>query len=184
MEQNLVKGIAERLRRRDSEAIESLVSFLHGPVYRYLIGCGSNVPQAEELAAETFFQVLRSIEGFRGDDNQVRAFVFSTARNVRTRCYRQTSRMEFDSDLAQNVIDAEELSLQRLLAKERNERVADAFARLSEVAREIVFLRFVEDLSINEIASICDLPAGTVKSHLHRAKQELKQTIAELEYPQ
>jgi len=184
MEQNLVKGIAERLRRRDSEAIESLVSVLHGPVYRYLIGCGSNVPQAEELTAETFFQVLRSIEGFRGDDNQVRAFVFSTVRNVRSRCHRQTSELEFANDVARNVIDAEELPLQRLLAKERDKQVADAVGQLSDVAREIVFLRFVEDTSINEIAAICDLPAGTVKSHLHRAKQELKRTIAELEYPQ
>ncbi len=183
MEQDLTKGIAERLRRRDSEAIESLVSALHRPVYRYLIGCGSNSSQAEELAAETFFQVLRSIEGFRGDDNQVRAFVFSTARNVRARCYRQTSRLEFSNDIVPNLIDVADLPLQRLLAKERNERVADAVGQLSNVAREIICLRFVEDLSINEIASICNLPKGTVKSHLHRAKQELKRLVTELEYP-
>jgi len=54
-----------------------------------------------------------SIEGFRGDDSQIRTFIFSTARDVKTRCYRQTSRMEFSGDVARNVIDAEELPLQR-----------------------------------------------------------------------
>lgn len=58
---------------------------------------------------------------------------------------------------------------------------SSAIAELSEIEREVVVLRFVEDLSIEEIATTCSLPIGTVKSHLHRAKQDLKRILTEAE---
>lgn len=68
MEHPLTPGIANKLRQGDSKAIETVVKALHAPIYRYLVCRGSTVSQAEELTAETFFQVLKSILNFRGDD--------------------------------------------------------------------------------------------------------------------
>lgn len=181
MDQKNAEGIAERLRRSDPRALEWLVAAFNRPVYRFLICRGVESDLAEELTAETFFQLVRGFVRFRGDDGQVRGFVYATARNVRSSNKRRTRGVELSCDGFSDPIDGRLTPLQRILAVERSEQITDAVSQLSDVAREIVFLRFVEDLSIDEIASACSLPTGTVKSHLHRAKQELKRMLTETE---
>lgn len=181
IEQPLAAGIADSLRRGDSKAIESVVNDLHAPIYRYLVYQGSSASQAEELTAETFFQVLKSISSFRGDDGQIRAYVFSIARNVRANWYRSRSPEARTIDSATTIADSQDSPMQQLLAQECASDLTKAIEQLSEVAREIIVLRFHEGLSISEIATACEMPIGTVKSHLHRAKQELKQKLSDSE---
>lgn len=181
MEHPLTPGIAHRLRQGDPEAIESVVDTFHGPIYRYLVCRGSTVSQAEELTAETFFQFLKSIASFRGDDDQIRAFVFSTARHVRANSYRRRPNDACSIDAEIAIEDALNSPVEQLLAQERSSAVTKAIEQLSEVAREVIVLRFVEGLSVSEIAKVCGMPTGTVKSHLHRAKQELKHELSDSE---
>ena len=181
MDQTLVEGIADRLRQGDPGALEWLVSAFYRPVYRFLICRGVESGLAEELTGETFFQLVRGFARFRGDDGQVRAFVYATARTVRASRERRTRSVEQSHHTASEIIDRKSSPLQVLLAAERGEQLACAIAELSDIAREVVVLRFVEDLSIEEIATTCSLPIGTVKSHLHRAKQELKRILTKAE---
>ncbi|QDT06995.1 ECF RNA polymerase sigma factor SigW [Rubripirellula lacrimiformis] len=181
MEQPLAPGIADRLRRSESKAVESVVDAFHAPIYRYLVCRGSTASEAEELTSEVFFQILKNISSFRGGDDQVRAFVFSTARHVRANSYRMRSRSARTMDRAMAIADSQASPMERLLADERQAKVVEAIGQLNEVAREIIVLRFVEGLSMIEIATICGMPMGTVKSHLYRAKQELKQELSDSE---
>ncbi|MGB7326760.1 MAG: RNA polymerase sigma factor [Rubripirellula sp.] len=173
----LEAGVADRLRAGDPAAAEWLVAAFHRPVYRFLICRGLDTSLAEELTAETFFQLIQSFANFRGNDHQVRAFVYATTRNVHSRYRRKTNRVESSNDATDSAIALDDCPLQKILAKERGQQLADAVAQLSAAAKEVVLLRFVEDLSIHEIALACELPTGTVKSHLHRAKQELRRTL-------
>lgn len=136
---------------------------------------------AEELTAETFYQLVRSLKRFRGNDGQVRAFVYATARHVRSGHIRQDSRLKLSCESTETAIDDADSPLQSMLATERDEELAIAVAQLPDAVREIVVMRFVEDLSIQEISSACDIPTGTVKSHLHRAKKELKRKLSKAE---
>lgn len=181
MEHSLTPGISHRLRQGDPEAIESVVDAFHGPIYRYLVCRGSTVPQAEELTAETFFQFLKSISSFRGNDDQIRAFVFSTARHVRANSYRRSSKDACSLDTEIAMEDSRASPLSQLLTQERNTEVTRAIGCLSETAREVIILRFVESLSVSEIAKVCDMPTGTVKSHLHRAREQLKNQLSDSE---
>ncbi|MEM9659201.1 MAG: RNA polymerase sigma factor [Planctomycetota bacterium] len=176
-------GIADLLRRNDPRAVESLVAVFHRPIYRFLVCRGADPVLAEELTAETFYQLIRSFRRFRGGDGQVRAFVYATARHVRSRHLRRNSRIEHSQEATESAMDQSDSPLQTLLGTERAEEVAAAVAQLSDVMREVLILRFVEDFSIQEISSTCGLPAGTVKSRLHRAKHELKRKLSEAESP-
>lgn len=73
----------------------------------------------------------------------------------------------------------QESPLDSLLKEEQKLQIARAIAKLEEPANEVVILRFINELSIKEIAAICEMPIGTIKSHLHRAKIELKQLLAD-----
>jgi RNA polymerase sigma-70 factor, ECF subfamily len=181
MNQTLVEGIADRLRQGDHSAFECLVSAFHRQVYRFLICRGVESGLAEELTGETFFQLVRGFAKFRGNDDQVRAFVYATARNVRASNERRSRNFARSHETASEVIDRIASPLQVLLSVERGEQLAAAIEHLSDIAREVVVLRFVEDLSIEEIAATCSLPIGTVKSHLYRAKQDLKRILTKAE---
>ncbi|TWT66697.1 RNA polymerase sigma factor [Allorhodopirellula solitaria] len=179
MTASFTPGTAERLRRGDSEAIESVVEAFFAPVYRYLLCRGCSQPEAEELTAETFFQVLKSVSGFRGGEDQIRAFVYATARHVRAGHYRACSRTAA-SDVTWSTMESDGESPQdSLLKDEQKLQISCAIAKLEEPTKEVVILRFINELSIKEIAAICEMPIGTIKSHLHRAKIELKQLLAD-----
>ncbi len=170
-------GIAKRLRHREPEAFELLVAVFLNPIYRFLLGRGANSEQAEEMTAETFFQLVRSFPEFKGGDHQVRAFVYATARNV-SYGYSRRSRSAFAlEDATQDVLDPQMTPLQRMLNDERGQQLTEAIASLPDVVREIVLLKHVEELSIDEISSVCDLPVGTVKSHLYRGRERLKKML-------
>jgi len=151
MNQVVEKGIADRLRRSEPSAFESLVAAFHQPVYRFLIFRVGDTDQAEEMTAETFYQLVRSFPRFRGDDGNVRAFVYSTARYVHSSHFRNLHRASGHCDETDDVIDMEATPLQRVLADERAQQLAEAIADLSHVVREVLLLRYSEDLSIDEI---------------------------------
>lgn len=177
----LTPGIAERLRRGESDAIESVVDAFFKPIYRYLLCRGCSGSEAEELTAECFFQVLKSAPAFRGGDDQIRAFVYATARHVRANHYRAVSKSTASDEDWSSIETEVNSPVQSLLQKEQRVQVSRAISKLAEPIREVVILRYVNDLSIKEIAGICDIPAGTVKSHLHRAKIELKRLLTDSE---
>ena len=175
------ESFSDRLRAGDRDAIEQLVEELHIAIYRFHLWRSPNGHVAEELTAETFYQVVRSIGRFRGRDEGVRAFVYQVARHV-SAAQRRRRHLPSQSDVwPDDLSDGELAPPQQVIRDERDQRLMTAVAGLDSAVREIITLRYIEQLSIREIAGVTAMPEGTVKSHLHRGRRELKRQLTHRE---
>jgi RNA polymerase sigma-70 factor, ECF subfamily len=176
--------ITRGLRRRDPDLLDQLIEQYHYRLFRYLLSLTANHEAAEDLFQETWIRVLE-----RGHQyNQKWKFgtwLFTIARNLFVDALRrknpatgsnveeldQTS--EFADTAASNAPSPFDLQSQR----EEGDRVARALDRLSASYREVLVLRFQEDLSLEEIAAVVAAPIPTVKSRLYRGMEALKDQL-------
>lgn len=168
----------EQLRRGDSAAFELLVERFEGPLYRFFFCEHRNHHVAEEQTTDTFAELVRSLPKMRGGPEQLRAYVFATARHVQQRRWRRRRKEELPLAEAGEVLDPGPMPSAAAEHREQIEQAFELIGGLEEVQRTVVRLRFVEELSINEIAEALAMPSGTVKSHIHRGREKLKQLLA------
>jgi len=131
---------------------------------------------AQDVAQEAMLRALRYFHAFRGEE--ARPWLLRIVRNTWTDL-RAKTRLE-DGSLVEveNRADDGPDPEQSALAGDRRRQVAAALAALPADVREILVLREVEDLSYKQIASVLDLPMGTVMSRLARAREKLAAELA------
>ncbi len=132
--------------------------------------------EAEDVVQETFSQALQSFHRFQRGSN-ARAWVLTIMRHVRANRNRARRRspLDLDGDDQLERVPAVEQTPQHVTAAE----ILKALAVLPAGYQEVVLLCDVEDLSYREIASVMDVPIGTVMSRLHRARRLLRAALAE-----
>lgn len=129
------------------------------------------VPEPDDVLSEVFLQVARSLPSFDGDDEHLRRWLFTIARNrvidaQRRRARRPHVLTPTVPDLPS--LDASEPSDERLLA---------ALAQLTAEQREVIALRFVADLPLGDVATLTRRTEGAVKSMQHRALAQLARIL-------
>lgn len=134
---------------------------------------GQGVPEADDVLSEVFLQVARSLPRFRGDDDQLRAWVFTIARNRVIDAHRRRSTRPALSDAPVPEQPAP------APADPLDPDLVAALALLTTEQREIVVLRFVADLPLEEVASLTGRTEGAVKSMQHRALAQLARILSE-----
>ena len=128
---------------------------------------------AEDLAQEAFVRVARRLTGLRNADS-VRWYLRRTVVNlVNSHLRRQRVERAYMPALASSVAG---LSATDVVTKQV---VRDAIAQLSARQRAVVVLRYYQDLTDQQIASVLGCPVGTVKSALHRAAAILRQNLGQ-----
>jgi RNA polymerase sigma-70 factor (ECF subfamily) len=162
------------LRRGDAAAFERLLSQFEGPLYRYFLASHGDPQLAGEQSADCFGDLVRALPGMTGAAAQVRPFVFAVARNVLRRSWRRQRRLAGSSEA-----DVERACprLEPDAAAEHREEVARVLKALDELdaeTREVFVLRFIEQMSLAEVAAAVGEPLGTVKSRVHRGRQRLE----------
>jgi|GEM_PF-2357495 len=173
--------LADQLRRLDPSAFEEFFKRFEQPVFRFFYCSHRDHHLAQEQTAETFLQLVRAFPRFRGDDRQLRPFVFAVVRHVQMRRWRESTVQPPMQTLNHEPSDLS-LSPERVVSEqERRDRILGAMGRLKEPLRSVLLLRFVEGLLITEIGEVLKLPVGTVKSHLHRGRQILHEVLDEEE---
>ena len=127
--------------------------------------------QAQDVAQEAMLRALRYFHAFRGEEARpwLLRIVRNTWTDLRTRKGANDQPLDVVEDRPAEGPDPE----QSALAGDRRRHVAAALAALPAEAREILVLREIEDLSYKHIASVLDLPVGTVMSRLARARENL-----------
>lgn len=173
--------LLEQLKAGLPAAYVILVERFEGPLYRFFFCDHRNHHLAEEQTAETFAQLVRSVPQMRGGCEQLRAYVFATARHVQLRCWRQRKKQHAPLAEALNVSDPGPSPAALAATREQLGRAINAMSRFEDPLRTVLLLRFVEDISIEEIADILEMPVGTIKSHIHRGRTQLKLVLAEQE---
>ncbi len=174
------KQLLARAQAGDAAALEELVKLYYPQILHY---CRWHLPDAQlaqDAAQETFLRAVHWLDACGGFSGQFRPFLYKIARNLCVDCCRAAQKdgppLEAlpeepayqEAGFAQT---EEELSLRALTA------------RLEPELRELVLLRFAQQLKLREIAQITGLPMRTVQSRLRAALKQLKQQLEREGYP-
>ena len=159
------------------EDFDTIVVLYQKKLYRFLLGMLRDPDAAESLAQDCLLKAYENRAGFRGQSS-VSTWLLSIAVNL-VRDHRRNRRLDFWRKLFQSaeqygaaaaaVPDRHSSPEGSLLARERMETVWQAVEQLSTQQRAVFLLRFVEEMSLEEIAEVTRLKVGTVKVHLFRA---------------
>lgn len=143
-------------------------------VHRYVWRMTSSSSAAEDITQEVFLILLRWPEHFDPDRGQLLSFLIGIARNLARKWLVKESRYN-DLDDEQFLAEVPEME-----DRETSEIVGAAVSSLPPLQREVLVLSHYEGFSLHEIARIANTEVGTVKSRLHRARQNLKRVLAPL----
>jgi RNA polymerase sigma-70 factor (ECF subfamily) len=158
----------ELLRRAnggDVEAFEALYCRYRDWVYRLAWRCTGNQPDALDVLQETFLYLLRKLPGLRLTASMT-TFLYPVVKHLSLNLRRRRS-AQADEDVLFALPDPAAAPASRA-------ELAAVLTGLPPEQREVVLLRFVDDLALDEIAQALDVPPGTVKSRLHRALETLR----------
>jgi RNA polymerase sigma-70 factor, ECF subfamily len=147
---------------------------LHPPLLRYLTVRGDDAP--EDIASETWLQVVRGLTAFEGDVADFRAWLFTIARHRaidqgRARARRPVVAVGEPADLpdTETAPSAEE----QVVALDATARALELVATLPPAQAEMVMLRVVAGLEVADVARLVDKLPGAVRVAVHRALQTL-----------
>ena len=177
-----VKGEPTTLLRKaqdgDSQAIERLIELYQDTIYSMAVSFTRNPHHAEDLAQEAWIRILRGLPKFRRD-SKFSTWIYRVTMNTFLNAYRSAKR---EQEVVGN-LQAEDLELSQSGRKvETAIDVQGAVRTLSAEFRSVVLLRYVADLSYKEIASVLEIPLGTVQSRLRRALDKLGSTLGHQGY--
>ncbi len=183
------RELVRRLRNRDEQAFRELVAEHRDRVYNLTLRMLGNRAEAEDVAQEVFIQVFKTIDTFR-EEAKLSTWLYRVAVNLcKNRIKYLARRHDRDRDQLDDSNEAAASSAiaapggptprpDRALEGAQVEKVLqEAISTLDEEHRVLVVLRDIEDLSIEEICAITNLPDGTVKSRLHRARLALRKKV-------
>ena len=169
--------LISRARGGDREAFGALVEQYRDNVYRLAYRMCGNAYDADEAAQEAFVAAWRALPNFRGDA-KFSTWLYRLTTNAAIDVMRREKRHQTvgDGEMIDLADDAD--SPQETVERtEQQEAVQEALATLSEEYREVLLLRYMEELDYAEIAEVLQLPSGTVKSRINRAKAALKTAL-------
>jgi RNA polymerase sigma-70 factor (ECF subfamily) len=173
-------------------AFRELVRRYERPVFSLIYRMVRDRETAEDLAQDTFVKVLNHIDRYR-PEFKFSSWVFKIANNVAIDHLRrrQLDTVSIEgSPHAATAAEAEasaldvrsrgESPLEEIESRELGTAIERAIAALRPEYRACILLRHVEGRSYEEIAATLDLPLGTVKTYIHRARHELREMLQEL----
>lgn len=173
-------------------AYRELIRRYERPVFSLVLRMVRDHQLAEDLAQETFIKALNAIGSYR-PEFKFSSWIFKIANNAAIDHLRRREVDTLSIDGAPNattpddieatalqVGDRGETPLAELEARELGGAIERAIGRLRPEYRSCIMLRHVEGLAYEEIAQLLDLPLGTVKTYIHRARHELRDMLAHL----
>lgn len=179
------KAVAHGLRERDPELLDYLIETYKFRLFRYLVYLTANRERAEDFFQETWIRVLERGHQYDGK-SKFEGWLFAIARHLVIDWQRQKkvqsldSLMEPESGAPLELVNESEPSpLSQILWHEQEATLQNSLGRIAAIYREVLVLRFQEDLQIEEIAAVMSTPASTVKSRLYRGLEALRLALPE-----
>jgi len=179
------QALADGLRRRDPELLDRLIEEYQHRLYRYLLFLTGNPAMAEDLFQETWVRVMEKGYQYNGK-SKFDSWLFSIARNMvidvqrRKKMASLEDLVDPDSEQTYDPPDTSTISvLQMLVSRENEKKVQISLLKIPAYYREVLLLRFNEELGLEEIAALMATPVSTVKSRLYRGIAAMKTVLAE-----
>lgn len=168
----------DRVRNGEPRAFEVLVRTYQHRVFGVAARMLGNTAEAEEVAQEVFLRVHRAIGEFRGEAKLSTWLYTITSRLCLGRLGGRERRVARDGEEVLTRLASGEADPAAALERSELEvALHRAIGELPEDRRVVVILRDLEGLAYEEIAAALELPVGTVRSRLHRARMDLKDKL-------
>lgn len=174
--------LVENFLNGEQQAFNRLVLLYQTKIYNLALNYVKSSEEAKDLAQDVFVTVYRSLPKLR-EKEKFSSWLFQIAVNHCRNRYKKLSRRGFFSNLS---IDDDDTYIQ-LTGDESPEKslqkqntinlVRSTIDSMGDAEKEILILRDLQELSYDEISTILDIPLGTVKSKLNRARTSLKDRL-------
>lgn len=171
------KDLTCRAARGDAEAFRQLVEAYQTPAYRLAARmCGPD--SAEDVTQEAFLAAWRALPEFRGDC-RFSTWLYRLVSNAAIDCLRREKKHRDTGDVDDlELPDGGPSPQEQAERSDTRDAVRRALDRLSPEHRQVLLLRFMQELDYGEIARALDVSEGTVKSRINRAKSKLREVLA------
>lgn len=174
--------LIQQAQSGDKDAFAALVEIHAQFVYNLALRTLNNTQEAEDTAQETFFRAWKGLPDFRSEAN-FRTWLYRITVNL---CYNRLPRMKVDFaalEPEEAVLPPEKTRTVEtgLITAELRQQIYTAVDDLPETYRLLITLRHMDGYSYEEIADVTQLPLGTVKTGIFRARQQLRQGLASYE---
>jgi len=180
------QDVVTRAKQGDEAAYRELLRRYERPVFALLYRMVRDRALAEDLAQDTFVKILNGLRSYR-PEFKFSSWVFKIANNAAIDHLRRravdTISLHGSPDAVTperiaattlDLPDRRETPLEEVEARELGSAIERAIGRLRPEYRSCILLRHVEGHSYDEISQMLDLPLGTVKTYIHRARNELR----------
>lgn len=173
-------AVAQGLKRHDAELVDRLIVQYQHRLMRYLLFLTGDREMAEDLFQETWMRVLQRGSQYNGVA-RFDTWLFTVARHLLIDMRRKRTMLSLEDLCTANgeeyryeIASGEPNPFDRYRSQEESRRVAALLLTLDPLHREVLVLRFHEELSLEEIAAVTRAPLSTVKSRLYRGVAALK----------
>jgi len=176
------KRLTERAKRGDREAFAELVEIYKDKIFQLAYRMVGNRQEAEDIAQETFLRVYANLHQFN-ESYKFSTWIYRIATNL---CIDRGRKKRPDFSLDEQAEGTEGLDWysrlasrdrtpeEKVVTQELQETVQDALNELAPKYRSIMILRYIEDLSLQEISEVLKLPVTTIKTRIHRGREALR----------
>lgn len=172
--------LLERARTFNLSALGTIYDQYSPALYRYAARLLGNADAAEECVAEVFSRFLRTLKNGGGPREHLQAYLYRIAHNWITDQWRRAPPIAASLDADAWI--AESADLEKIIGAEwARARVRAALAQLTPDQRQVIVLKFIEELDNAEIAAALNKPIGAIKSLQHRALAALRRALGDAE---
>ncbi len=179
--------LIEEAKAGSFDAFAELIFLYEKKIYNYCLRMTNCREDAEDLTQEVFVRVYKNLKGFQGN-SRLSTWIFRIAHNICIDHFRKSKFTMVSLNQPKNHEDQREMELpsedptpeQEALRKEQQEFLLKSIEKLRPEYKTVIILRDIQHHSYEEIAEILDIPLGTVKSHISRARTALRTAVRPL----
>ena len=172
--------LAIKCQLGEPAAFDELVAQWHCPLWQYIRRMVDENELADELLQETWLRILRGIANLREPASLV-AWMFGIARRVLMNRFREKYRQAHFIEDSTCELPVDDPETDRIDLKDEIRDMLQKLKCLPIQQRELLSLYYLENLSVDQLAQVLEIPAGTVKSRLYNARNMLRQQIHDSE---
>lgn len=172
--------LLERAASGDEAAFQILYLRYRDLIFRFAFRLVGSAATAEDVTHDCFLSLIKQPHRFEPQRGSFRTYLYAVARNLSLKNFNNSRREAPLEDLGEEpAAAARQQPVRQMLDRELSGEVQRAVANLPPLQREALILFEYEELSLAEVAAIVDADVGTVKGRLFRARERLRQELAQ-----
>lgn len=185
LENFYINQLVAKAQHEDAEAFSELVRLFRARVAQIIRKYVNEPAEVEDLSQEVFLKVHRYIKTFKGESSFY-TWLYSVTASIAKNYLINLKRMPLVNTVDNNLSDYLDVIVDThenvnpqdiLVSNETQTKIIDTLEKLPKILHEVLILREIEGLSYEKISEVLDIPEGTVRSRIHRARQVIEENI-------